>query len=131
MMTQTPQLQTAALGYATPRRLVEAGFSEQYHTAMQAARSLWQKLYDFNPHVAQYVVPNGFNRRVLVTFNLREAYHFCQLRTAANAHFSIRYIAQKMTEEIKRTHSITAKYINSLPEETWQSIEEDYFSAPK
>jgi thymidylate synthase ThyX len=126
MMTQTPQLQTAALGYATPRLITEAGFGSQYGAAMDTARSTWEKLNEFNPYVAQYVVPNGFNRRVLATFNLREAYAFCQLRGASNAHFSIRLVAQRVYEEIMRVHPLLAKYM-SLPDEPWQTIEDGYF----
>ena len=127
MMSQTPQMQTAALGYATPRLITEAGFGSQYDAAMDAARSLWEKLNDFNPHLAQYVVPNGFNRRVLSTFNLREAYAFCQLRAASNAHFSIRRVAQRVYEEIARVHPLLAKYMR-LPDEPWQALEGEYFS---
>ena len=126
MMTQTPQLQTAALGYVTPRLIMEAGFGSEYEAAMDAARSVWEKLNVFNPHVAQYIVPNGFNRRVLATFNLREAYAFCQLRAAANAHFSIRRVAQRIYEEIARVHPLLAKYMK-LPDEPWGKIEEEYF----
>ncbi len=127
MMTQTPQTQTAALGYATPRLITEAGFGSEYEAAMDAARSTWEKLNGFNPYVAQYVVPNGFNRRVLATFNLREAYAFCQLRGASNAHFSIRLVAQRVYEEIARVHPLLAKYMN-LPDEPWGKIEEEYFA---
>ncbi len=126
MMTQTPQLQTAALGHATPRSITEAGFGPRYEAAMDAARSMWKKLNEFNPFVAQYVVPNGFNRRVLATFNLREAYAFCQLRAASNAHFSIRLVAQRVYEEIARVHPLLAKYM-VLPDEPWQTIEEGVF----
>ena len=127
MMTQTPQLQTAALGHATPRSITEAGFGSRYEAAMDAARSMWEKLNEFNPFVAQYVVPNGFNRRVLATFNLREAYAFCQLRAASNAHFSIRLVAQRVYEEIARVHPLLAKYM-VLPDEPWQTIEDGYFT---
>ena len=127
MMTQTPQLQTAELGYKTPRTITEAGFGPRYEAAMEMARATWEKLNDFNPYVAQYVVPNGFNRRVLATFNLREAYAFCQLRAASNAHFSIRLVAQRVYEEIARVHPLLAKYMN-LPDEPWGKIEEEYFS---
>jgi len=127
MMTQTPQLQTAALGYATPRLITEAGFGSEYEAAMDAARSMWEKLNEFNPYVAQYVVPNGFNRRVLATFNLREAYAFCQLRAASNAHFSIRLVAQHVYEQIARVHPLLVKYMN-LPDEPWGKIEKEYFS---
>lgn len=127
MMTQTPQLQTAALGYATPRLITEAGFRSEYEAAMKAAQSTWKKLNEFNPYVAQYVVPNGFNRRVLATFNLREAYAFCQLRAASNAHFSIRLVAQCVYEQIAHVHPLLAKYMN-LPDEPWGKINEEYFS---
>ncbi len=128
MMTQTPQRLTTRLGYATPLLVMEAGFGSQYEAAMAAAASLYERLYQFNPAVAQYVVPNGFNRRVLAQFNLREAYAFCQLRSAANAHFSIRRVAQKMYEEMAHVHPLLTKYMK-LPEETWQGVEDGYFAS--
>jgi len=127
MMTQTPQRLTTRLGYATPLLMTEAGFRSQYETAMEAAANLYEKLHDFNPVVAQYVVPNGFNRRVLAQFNLREAYAFCQLRSAANAHFSIRRVAQRMYEELAKVHPLLTKYMK-LPDEIWQRVEEGYFT---
>jgi thymidylate synthase ThyX len=127
MMTQTPQLLTARLGYATPRLISEAGFEDRYHAAMEQTAQTYEKLHAFDPHVAQYVVPNGYNRRVLAEFNLRSAYHFCQLRSASNAHFSIRKIAQRVYKELACIHPLLTKYMR-LPEETWQSVENNYFS---
>jgi len=125
MMTQTPQTLTTRLGYALPRQIVEAGFEIPYRSAMDTAAETYEKLADWNPQVASYVVPNGFNRRVLFTMNLREAFAFCQLRTAANAHFSMRRVAQRVAEEIRGVHPLLAKYLR-LPEETWQEIEAQY-----
>jgi thymidylate synthase ThyX len=127
MMTQTPQRLTTRLGYATPLLISEAGFQSEYEAAMESASEMFEKLYMFNPAVAQYVVPNGFNRRVLAQFNLREAFAFCQLRSAANAHFSIRRVAQKMYEEMARVHPLLTKYMK-LHEETWQGVEENHFA---
>jgi len=127
MMTQTPQKLTTRLGYATPRLITEAGFGSQYKTAMEAAAEMYERLYQFNPNVAQYAVPNGFNRRVLAQFNLREAYAFCQLRSAATAHFSIRRVAQRMYEEMAHVHPVLTKYMK-LHDETWQSVEAGYFT---
>ncbi len=127
MMTQTPQRLTTRLGYATPRLITEAGFGSQYEAAMQSAARMYEKLYQFNPNVAQYVVPNGFNRRVLAEFNLREAFAFCQLRSAANAHFSIRRIAQRIYEQIAGVHPLLSKYMK-LYDETWKGVEENYFT---
>jgi len=127
MMSQTPQRLTTRLGYTTPRLISEAGFESIYETAMETAREMHEKLYTFNPHVAQYIVPNGFNRRVLAQFNLREAFAFCQLRSAANAHFSIRRVAQKMYEELSHVHPLLTKYIK-LHDESWENVEETHFT---
>ena len=127
MMTQTPQPLTARLGYATPRRIIEAGWQDEYETAMQRAAETYERLRKFEPLVAQYIVPNGYGRRVLARFNLRSAYHFCRLRSAPNAHFSIRKIAERVAEEIRRVHPLLGGYM-SLPEETWQQVEADHFA---
>jgi thymidylate synthase ThyX len=127
MMTQTPQRLTTRLGYTVPRLIAEAGFGAQYEAAMETAATMHEKLYRDNPNVAQYVVPNGFNRRVLAQFNLREAYAFCQLRSAANAHFSIRRVAQRIYEKLSRVHPLLTKYMK-LHDETWQGVEEGYFT---
>ena len=128
MMSQTPQRLTTRLGFATPLLITEAGFESEYEAAMEAASEMFENLYEFSPAVAQYVVPNGFNRRVLAQFNLREAFAFCQLRSAANAHFSIRRVAQKMYEEMTRVHPLLTKYMK-VHDETWQGVEEGHFAA--
>jgi thymidylate synthase ThyX len=127
MMTQTPQALTARLGYAVPRRFVEAGLEAPYLAAMQSAAEAYEKLAAWNAHVAAYVVPNGFNRRVLFRMNLREAYAFCQLRSAANAHFAMRRVALRVAEEIRRVHPALAKFMH-LPEESWQEIDTHFFT---
>lgn len=116
MMTQTPQALTCRLGYVVPRRITEAGFEADYRAAMERAAAAYEKLAAENPLVAQYIVPNGFKRRVLAQFNLREAFAFCQLRSAPNAHFSIRLVAQKMAEEIRRVHPLLMMFL-PLPNE--------------
>ena len=127
MMTQTPQRLTTRLGCATPRLITEAGFGSQYEAAMNAAHEMYEKLYSVSPTIAQYVVPNGYNRRVLAEFNLREAFAFCQLRSATNAHFSIRRVAQRMYDEISRVHPLLTKYMK-LNDEPWKSVEENFFT---
>ncbi len=130
MMTQTPQNLTADLGYSVPRLIVEAGLGSSYEVAMQSAGRLFQTLREYSPQVAQYVVPNGFHRRVLARFNLREAFAFCELRTAPNAHFSIRMVASAVAEQIRAVHPLLAKYMR-LPEESPGVIREKYFASPQ
>lgn len=129
MMTQTPQALTTHLGYCLPAQVRAAGFEKQYESAMQNAQRMFAKLADWDPHVASYVVPNGFNRRVLCTFNLREAYHFCQLRSAASAHYSIRRVALRMAEQIQEVHPLLGRFMHLPKDETWQSVEAGHFSS--
>jgi thymidylate synthase ThyX len=98
-----------------------------YHEAMQQAAQAYEALAEYNPHAASYIVPNGYHRRVLLEFNLRTAFHFITLRSAPNAHFSMRRLAQCMAAEIRQATPLLGSYLRTPAEETWQSIEEKYF----
>jgi thymidylate synthase ThyX len=129
MMSQTPQALTTNLGYAVPKGIVEAGFEDKFTSAMELAHRLYAKIADLDPAAASYVVPNAYNRRVLCRLNLREAFHFCKLRSASNAHFSIRRVARAMYERIVEIHPTLAAFMNLDEDESSQSITADYFSA--
>ncbi len=128
MMTQTPQRLRADLGYAVPRLIVEAGFEAPYRTAMDQAAEAFGQLEAWNPHVAAYLVPNGFNRRVLMTMNLREVFHFCELRSEDNAHFSIRRTALRMAEMIREVHPLLGAYLRLPHGADWREIEAAHFT---
>lgn len=129
VMTQTPQRLTADLGYAVPRLLVEAGIASAYHAAMQAAAETYRSLAAWNPDVAAYVVPNGFNRRVLMTFNLREAFHLIELRSAPNAHFAMRRVALRLAEEVRRATPLLASWLRLPDGADWRQIEAEHFAS--
>jgi thymidylate synthase ThyX len=128
MMTQTPQLLRGDQGYAVPRKMTQAGFEDRYRQAMDLASQAYMRMAEWNPHVAAYIVPNGFNRRVLMTMNLREVFHFCELRAEKNAHFSIRRLAMRMAEVVKGVHPLLAGYLRMPADETWQSVEDENFT---
>ena len=127
MMTQTAQRLTTRLGFAMPRLIKEAGLGPSFQAAMDAAAGAYEQIRQHSAELAQYVVPNAYNRRVLARFNLREAYAFCRLRTASNAHFSIRRIAWHIHDAIRQVHPRLAAYMR-LPEESWQSVRESHFA---
>lgn len=128
MMTQSPQMLSCDLGYTMPRLIEEAGFDSRYRDAMEAARRAYEALAAWNPAVAAYVVPNGYKRRVLMSLNLREAYHFCELRSTPNAHFSVRRVAMRMAELLREAHPLLTRFMRLPEDETWRSIEEEHFS---
>lgn len=127
MMTQTPQRLSSDLGYAVPRLIVDAGFEETYCESMEKAAQAYRTLVEGNPHAASYVIPNGFNRRVLCTLNLREVFHLCELRARPNAHFSIRRIALLIAEKVRQVHPLLAGFLRLPQGVTWKDIESEYF----
>ncbi len=128
MMTQTAQPLGTRLGYALPRRIVQAGLEDHYRSAMELARQAYEKLAAWNPDVAAYVVPNAYNRRVLLQMNLRSADHLLSLRSASNAHFSLRRVTQRMAEQIRAALPLAGAYLRNNPDETWQQIEQEHFA---
>ncbi|MFA6531207.1 MAG: FAD-dependent thymidylate synthase, partial [Candidatus Micrarchaeia archaeon] len=56
------------------------------------------------PLEAQYVVPLAYKIRCYMTMNLREVYHFCELRSMPQGHIDYRRIAQGMATEVKKVH---------------------------
>jgi thymidylate synthase ThyX len=127
MMTQTPQELSCGLGYAVPSMLKTAGYYDEYCELMNGLEKKYHKFETIISNAAAYIVPNGYNRRVLMTLNFREAYQLCALRSAPNAHFSARRVAQKMADQIRSVHPSLGKYIKVNSSESWKSVEQDNF----
>lgn len=127
MMTQTAQPLSTSFGYAVPRLLAEAGMDTVYHQAMEKADQTYRHLAEWNPHVASYVVPNGFNRSILMQANLRSLDHLIALRSAKNAHFSVRRLVHRMAEVIQAKNPLLKHWLREEPGETWQDVESQHF----
>jgi hypothetical protein len=128
MMTQSAQPLTPRLGYAVPARITRAGVEPLYRAAIEQATRAYEALARATPQAASYVVPNGCNRRVLLSMVLRSAGHFVSLRAASNAHFSMRRLALRAAEEIRAATPLLGWYLRLPPGETWQSVEDRYFT---
>jgi thymidylate synthase ThyX len=128
MMTQTPQALTVDLGYAIPRVIDEARLRDLYCRALDQSIDAYRVIARDLPHEASYLVANAFNRRALLTLNLREAFHFCRLRGAPNGHFSYRRIAVHMYEILRETHPLFARYMRCENYPSSKEIEEQFFA---
>jgi thymidylate synthase ThyX len=62
-----------------------------------------------------------------MTLNLREAFHLCELRGAANAHFSVRRTAGQIYDALARVHPRLAGYMRCRANPHWSAIEQEYF----
>jgi thymidylate synthase ThyX len=127
MMTITPQTLSTRLGYAIPSLLEEAGIYSIFKSDMDDVEIFYENIYKFNPEIASYIVPNAFNRRVLIQMNLRSALHFIKLRSAPNAHYAIRRVALKMAEEIGKRYPLFTSFFMPSQDETWLSISNQFF----
>ncbi len=128
MMTQTPQALTADLGYAIPRAIDEAMLRDRYGRALDQSIDAYRVIARDFPREASYLIANAFNRRALLTLNLREAFHFCRLRGAPNGHFSYRRIAVRMYEILRETHPVFARHLRCEMYPSSREIEEQFFA---
>jgi thymidylate synthase ThyX len=127
VMTQTAQPLSVDLGYALPKVIAEAGFAAEFDRAMQAAAHAYREIAAEFPHEATYVVPNAYNRRVLLTMNLRELFHFTHLRGAPNGHFAYRRVALKAYEIAKEVYPAFAPFMRCEKYPPAREIEQDFF----
>jgi len=128
IMTQTPQPLTVELGHAVPKVIAEAGFAAEYDRAMEAAAQAYREIAKDFLHEAAYVVPNACNRRVLLTLNLRELFHFAHLRGAPNGHFAYRRIALKAYEIAQATYPACAPFMRCETYPSSAEIENEFFA---
>lgn len=111
MATQADQLLTCSHGYEVPQPVVSSGCEAQYHSAMGVAAEAWKRLESHSPHLAQYVIPLAYRKRMLITWNLRELHHFITLRSARQGHASYRAIAQAVYNELAKRQPFLAGFI--------------------
>ncbi len=111
MQTTIPQRLEISRGYVTPFVVEEAGAAGLFHEAMAKADRAYLRLAEEFPAVAEYVVTHAHKRRLLAKMNLRECYHLLKLRSAEQAHFTIREIALKCLDELRRVHPLLIKFI--------------------
>lgn len=111
MATQTRQMPAPILGYSLPADCQRYGLSAIFQECMQRAAETYQDIAREHPPAAPYVLPLAYRCRVLITWNLREMYHFVQLRSAKQGHASYRRIAQAVYQSLAVRHPLLARYM--------------------
>ena len=104
VLTQQRQALGCMHGFTLPKDIVDSGFENEFRDAMDAAKNAWAQISKKRPLQAQYVVPLAYRIRWQMTMNLREAFHFCELRSQMQGHIDYRRVAQGMYREISRVH---------------------------
>ena len=111
MATQTNQLVTTRHGYEMPQEIAEVGMTGIFKAAMEKSDAVFRLIAEKSPDDAQYAVAMAFRKRVLVTWNLRELFHFIPLRSGKKGHPSYRKIAQDCWKAVDAIHPAFSKAI--------------------
>jgi len=111
ILTQERQPLTVIHGYTLPDEIIDAGFKKEFVDCMEKARDAYEMIHPEFPEEAQYVVPLAYKVRWYIKFNLREAFHFIELRTSPQGHSSYRKISQLMFREIEKVHPNLAHHM--------------------
>ena len=111
MCTQTNQDFNTDHGYSMPEAIKESGFEKEFKECMEKAKTAFNEIKKEFLKEAQYIIPLAYKKRLLVTMNLRELFHFIRLRSGSMGHISYRKIAWQMHDLIKEKHPLLAKYI--------------------
>lgn len=111
IMTQERQMFSTHHGYAVPKELEESGLAEPFKSALDRAKTLFDKIEPHDPELAQYVVPLAYRMRFYQYQNLRQAFWETELRTISQGHPDYRIIEQKKYELIKSKFPLISKYM--------------------
>jgi thymidylate synthase ThyX len=97
-------------GWVLPVELDEyPDLRAKYERALAATEAIWERVRAVaGDEVAQYVVPFAFRVRYRIAMNLREAFHFIELRTQRQGHYSYRRICAEMYRQIVAHHPFVA-----------------------
>ena len=116
-------------GYVIPIELEEyPELKARYEKALVASEDIYYKLYsNFNDELAQYVIPFAYRLRYQIAMNLREAFHFIELRSQKQGHYSYRKICIDMFNLIlnKAQHKFVADYMKFVDTNFYDLSRED------
>ena len=98
------QMLNTDLGFEVPEELESVGLVGEYQKFMKEIGEVHKKIAAGMPVEAQYVVPRAYLLRWYIKLNLREVYHFTELRSTKQGHPDYRKIAQEMKRQIEAVH---------------------------
>lgn len=107
MASISPQPYDPSLGFSTPGPLSAIDRTDDFRRVMEHSQNLYHEIAKKDPVVAAYALTNAHRRRVLVTMNARELYHFSRLRSDAHAQAEIRGISNDMVHLGRTTMPLT------------------------
>jgi len=105
------------LGYTVPDSVQEVSAGDEYARIMERTEDCYRVLQEAlesqgKPgNAADYILTNAHRRRVTITMNLREIYHFARMREDGHAQWAIRQIAKDISLAVKEVAPITGSLL--------------------
>lgn len=135
LVTPDRQPYTTAHGYDTsPQINAVPEIRDAYHANMERADRLYREIAKEYPNEAQYLIPYGYRVRYNIEINLRELYHWCELRTTEQGHPDYRLTSQQMYYAVRDVHPLLVKgmsFVNLNPNPPMSRLRAEMRSARK
>lgn len=129
MLTLQWQRLSPKNGYVIPVELEEyPELKSSYEKALLDVERIYDELKkNFNEEIAQYVIPFAYRVRYEITMNLREAFHFIELRSQKQGHYSYRKVSIDMYNQIseKAKHPFFTECMNFVDTNFYELSRED------
>jgi flavin-dependent thymidylate synthase len=126
MATILAQRYTPALGISVPGTIKHASVVSLLREGTKSAERLYRKIEKHEALVCEYALSNAHRRRVLVSMNLRELYHFSRLRSDAHAQGEIRELSDEMCRLASRRVPAGSRMLggkDAFEEQRWHGTE--------
>lgn len=96
-----------AFGYDVPDLVSEAGFEDEFRSCFELSAKLFYALSTVDEFQAQYATLFGHRMRYRFIMNLRQLFHFLELRTGPTGHPGYRKICNKMFDILKVVYPLS------------------------
>ena len=108
----TPRLGTRE-GYVISEELDAMGFGPAVREALDAVVEPHRSIAGSHPWEAQYLVPLAYRVRYVLQANLRELFHFIELRSARQGHEAYRKVAQALGRSVTEVCPWLAEHLRA------------------
>ena len=109
MLTQQRQHFSSSHGYDISPEIINAGFEQQYRTAVEQAEAAYRAIARHDADLAQYATTMAHRVRFMQWTNLRECFWEIELRTIPEGHPDYRHIEQAKFRLIEKVYPLIAE----------------------
>ncbi len=125
MATVLKQNYSPSHGVTVPETFYRAKIDKEFEELIARTNEVFYRFMDINEHACYYILTNAHRRRVLVTMNAREIYHFARLRDDEHAQWDIRNIAEQILIHVKQVAPLT--FLLACGKDKFKEVYEEVF----